>query len=263
MLTAAVALSVALAGCGTLPNGHGWGAEATIAPGWERVRRSAVNAARDPLTWGPLAGAAVFAATHLDREVSDWATDHRPLFGSRHNASDWSDTLSDATALTYVGTGLALPSGADAGTWMVNKGKGFAVGASAYLLTGGVTSALKGVSGRARPHGRGDDSFPSGHASQAGVSATLAALNTDLFRLRPGTRLGLKAGYYTLAAGTGWARIEAGQHFPSDVLAGFALGHFFANFVNSAFLVSNPGNPLSLRLEPLADGVLVGFRTVY
>jgi len=47
------------------------------------------------------------------------------------------------------------------------------------------------------------------------------------------------------------------------VLVGFALGHLFAEFVNNAFLAPNFGNHVSLRIEPLAGGALLGFRTVY
>ena len=32
----------------------------------------------------------------------------------------------------------------------------------------------------------------------------------------------------------GWGRVEAGAHYPSDVLVGFALGHFIGVFVNDA-----------------------------
>jgi len=66
-----------------------------------------------------------------------------------------------------------------------------------------------------------------------------------------------------LAADTGWARIEAGQHYASDVLVGFTLGHFAAEFVNNAFLEPNFGSHVTLRIEPLADAALLGFRTVY
>ena len=52
--------STLLAGCGTLPDGRLWGQDATLVPGWDRVRDSAVGAARDPWVWGPLLGAAFF-----------------------------------------------------------------------------------------------------------------------------------------------------------------------------------------------------------
>ena len=38
------------------------------------------------------------------------------------------------------------------------------------------------------------------------------------------------------ASGVAWARVEAGRHFPSDVLAGAALGNFITTFILDAFL---------------------------
>jgi hypothetical protein len=33
-----------------------------------------------------------------------------------------------------------------------------------------------------------------------------------------------------------WARVEGAKHFPSDVLAGAALGYFITAFIHDAFL---------------------------
>src|SRR5919106_962014 len=90
-----ILVSCALAGCGTLPAGRGWGEDATFRPGLERVRESAVNAVRDPWVWAPLAGAAVFQVDDWDRRTSDWAREHTPVFGSQQSAEDWSDDLRD------------------------------------------------------------------------------------------------------------------------------------------------------------------------
>ena len=49
-------------GCTTLPNGKGWGEDATFTPGWERVRTAAAGAAKDP--W-------VVGATDRRRRVPD------------------------------------------------------------------------------------------------------------------------------------------------------------------------------------------------
>ena len=39
--------------------------------------------------------------------------------------------------------------------------------------------------------------------------------------------------------GTGLARVEAGKHHLSDVMVGYALGNFIANFMQEAFLEGN------------------------
>jgi hypothetical protein len=60
-------LVACVAGCSTLPNGRGWGQDATLAPGWARVGQAAVQAACDPKVWVPLAGAAVFQIDGWDQ----------------------------------------------------------------------------------------------------------------------------------------------------------------------------------------------------
>src|SRR5690349_7317826 len=97
--SAIVLCALVLSGCATLPDGKGWGEQATVAPGWERVRESAVNAAKDPWTWGPLIGAAAFQIDDFDRRTSDWARDHTPVFGSQHSAEQWSDDLRSASSI--------------------------------------------------------------------------------------------------------------------------------------------------------------------
>jgi hypothetical protein len=82
-----------------LPNGRGWGEDATIVPGWERVRASAVNAASDPWVWAPLAGAAATQVGDFDRKISNWARRETPEFGSQANATTWSNDLRSASVV--------------------------------------------------------------------------------------------------------------------------------------------------------------------
>ena len=96
-----------LCGCGTLPNGRAWGQDATIKPGWETVRESATRAAKSPYTWAPLAGAALLQIGDWDRDLSDWASDNTPVFGSQQSARDASGVLRDISAAAWVVTALA------------------------------------------------------------------------------------------------------------------------------------------------------------
>lgn len=232
---AATAL-VILSGCSTLSNGRGWGEDATFRPGWERVRTAAVNAARDPWVWGPLAGAAAFQIDDWDRRTSDWAREHTPVFGSQQSAEDWSDDLRTASVLTHYVTIVATPSGAAAGDWFVNKTKGTLVGVAAVSATVAVTNGLKHAVDRERPNGQASQSFPSGHTSASAVHTRLASRNLRSIEMSDGWRRTLDVGFTALTIGTSWARIEAGWHYPSDTLFGMALGNFIASFVNDAFL---------------------------
>ena len=138
-----VLLAFAPAGCGTLPSGRGWGEDATWRPGWERVRSSAVDAARDPWVWTPLAGAAVLQIDDLDRRAADWAREHTPIFGSQHSAEEWSDDLRTASVVAHYATILATPSGGDFSEWMMNKARGTLVDVAAVSATVALTRSLK------------------------------------------------------------------------------------------------------------------------
>jgi membrane-associated phospholipid phosphatase len=87
---------------------------------------------------------------------------------------------------------------------------------------------LKTAVNRARPGMTpgttdGTRSFPSGHATLAFTSAALIERNNGL-------AVGLPA--YGLAAFTGFERVEEGFHWPSDVLAGAAVGVLWASLVD-------------------------------
>jgi len=230
---AVVALASLLCGCASLPHDRLWGAEATAAPGWGRVVSSARAAATDPHVWAPALGAAVLQVGHWDQDASDWAREHTPVFGSTENARDWSDDLRNAATWANVATILAAESGE---AWTLNKARGGLVAGAAVLTTSAVTGALKSGIARERPNGANRRSFPSGHASGAAVHTWLASRNLDFVPLQPAVRQSFDAGLYGIALGTGWARVEAGVHYPADVLAGIALGRFFAAFFNDALL---------------------------
>ncbi|MGQ0846864.1 MAG: bifunctional phosphatase PAP2/diacylglycerol kinase family protein [Sporichthyaceae bacterium] len=57
-------------------------------------------------------------------------------------------------------------------------------------------------------------SFPSGHSASAAAFATGVALERPL----------LGAGVGVVASGVAWSRVHTGVHYPSDVLAGIAMG---------------------------------------
>lgn len=66
-------------------------------------------------------------------------------------------------------------------------------------------------------------SFPSGHTVNAFAAAHVIA---DEY---PGWKI--KLAVYSLAAATGFERVEAREHFPSDVLVGGAIGYLIGGYV--------------------------------
>lgn len=250
-------------GCGTLPNGRGWGQDAALAPGWDRIGQAAWDAAASPATWGPAVGALAFQVGSADENLARWAMDHTPLYGSQENASQASDTLANIISAAYVGTALATPSGDKPGEWVLSKAKGFAVGYSAVAINSQLTGLLKDQTARTRPNEQDSQSFPSNHASKAGVYATLADRNVETMAVPEKMVIASRIFLVTLTTGVSWARLEAGSHYPSDVLAGVAMGHFIGAFFNDAFLGIEKTSPIVPIIEPSRDGAFLGVTIQY
>ncbi len=242
-----------LAGCTTLPDGSRWGEHSTFAVGWDRVGEAAVHAAENPWVWAPLAGAAVLQIDHWDEDVSDWAYDSNPVFGSVQQAQDWSDYLETAAALGYVGSVLATPGGASGPEWWSAKLRGSLVGLSAIGAASLTVEGLKQVVTRERPDGN-PRSFPSGHAAVAGSADTLAVRNLQSIAMSDGARTAYTVGADALTLATAWARVEAGAHYPSDTLVGMAIGNFFGLMFSDAFLRDGISERLALAVDPLPGG---------
>lgn len=245
----------ALPACTTLPNGRGWGQDATWSPGWESVQTAAIDAARSPITWAPLLAAGLLQIDNADQNLSRWASDDTPIFGSQQSADTASTDLEFGTIGLYVVTALAAPSGDE--QRLENKATGIGVGLAAELTTAGITQGLKTATGRQRPNGIGHSSFPSGHASTAAVSATLATDNIDALDIPQSARIALKGLAAGLTVGTAYARVEAQKHFPSDVLAGAALGHFIGVLADKAFLNADQKYQLLPTVEVSRSGLLL------
>lgn len=250
---------VLFSGCGSLHNGRNWGQDATIFPGWQRIGNAALKAVVAPGTWVPALGAIGLQIDNMDERVSDWASDKTPVFGSNENADKKSDFLRDAAFADYLITALATPSGQQPGEWMVAKAKGISVGYVALHSTRNTVFFIKDLIPRTRPNQTHDDSFPSNHASKTAVMSMLASKNIDSLPISNIYKTSLKIGTFSLDAGTAWARVEGNRHYPSDVLAGMALGHFFGAFFNDAFLGLDQTDQVGLMIEPSMNGPLITF----
>ena len=233
----------AVSGCGSLS--------------WDHVGESASEAARSPWVWGPLAGAAVLQLDSWDEDVSEWARDETPIFGSEGSAQDWSDGLRNAAVAGYAVSLLATPTGADDGGWVAAKARDAVVGVGAFAVTAGITEGLKVATSRERPNGIDDKSLPSGHAANAAVFNTLTVHNLQAIDMGSRLRTSLEIGAGAVTAGTAWARVESGDHYPSDVLVGMALGHFMGAFFAQTFLGLEPNARVALGAEPVRGGAVL------
>ncbi|MBW3563199.1 MAG: phosphatase PAP2 family protein [Acidobacteria bacterium] len=196
--------------------------------GLETVR----DALSDPDTWVPAAAAVAIAVSDTDRDISDWARRETPVFGSTDSASKSSDNLKTASHwLMLVTAGVS----AEPGDRLANI-------AGRELLLQPVEIAipwLKEAANRERPNGRNRQAFPSGHAGQAYAHATLTRIDLERSRLSPGWKRTVSVTSRALAAGTAWARIEAGEHYPTDVLVSAALSNLVTTLLSELVSVES------------------------
>jgi len=254
VLLAITLISIPVMGCGTLKNSRGWGQDAISPVDPSRVPRAASKAVFDLQTLIPAAAAVLFGATHLDKKVSNWASNHNPIFGSKNNADKASDYLLIPLYTETFLTALITPSGEDSKNWTYWKMKGIVVEGLALGTTYGTTALLKEVTNRTRPDGSSDKSFPSGHSSSAFANSTLSNRNLEAISMPNEVRLPIQLGNIVVSTFTAWARVEAQKHYPSDVLAGAALGYFLTAFVHDAFLGLPEDMRFGINIVPLKRG---------
>jgi membrane-associated phospholipid phosphatase len=245
--------SVCVSGCATLPNGSRWGENASFRVGWDRTAEAAVQAEKSPWVWAPLVTAAALQIDNADHHISDWAVDHTPVYGSVSGAHHASDDLEVAAGVVYLASVLAAPSGDSGSDWWSANLHGGLVGLGAIGATELTTEAIKVAANRQRPNG-GDNSMPSGHTSFAAAADSMTARNLEDMPLSRAARITLTAGTDLLTFSTAWARVEAGAHFPSDVLVGMSIGNFFGRMFDNAFLGDDLAQRLTVSFEPEPHG---------
>jgi len=192
------------------------------------------DAVRDPATWAPAAGAVVIAAGGWDNDISRWAVRETPVFGSVDDARRWSNRLLGATHAGML-VGALLPADVETGRF-----ERVLVSAAGVMAADISSHVLKHATGRTRPNGADDQSFPSGHSTRGAASAAFAVRHLEQSRISPGARRALDTSIYLMSGTTAWARVEAGVHYPTDVLAGMAIGNFVGRVVHEAWLGHHP-----------------------
>ena len=241
-----VFLLPAYLGCATTPIRKEGDADLRSWPTGPRWRHASFNALRHPITWGAAAGAAVVAAGGWDKKISHWAAERTPVFGSVAQAKSASDDLRELCDFGMLGTALAVPGGDY--PWR-SRFERLLVEEGGVWTASSFTGLAQRNIDRERPDGSNNHGFPSGHSTRAFAYNGMSSRNLDALDL-PGTaRIPLKILFTGLAAGTAWARVEGQKHYPSDVLAGAAVGNFVALFVHDAFLGRTEKVTVGVRMD--------------
>lgn len=236
-------ICIFVAGCASTTSG--WGSQSTITPSWERISEAAKKAATSRQTWVPLVGAGLLQIEDSDQKAQEWIARRTPLFGNEQDAQDISDDLKTLAKVNLLATILFVPNSDDD---RFSKLKGLAVSSAAMSVNGGITGLVKNETDRSRPDGSDRKSFPSGHTSSASTAASVSRhVIEHMSQLTPRQRRLWQVSSSTIAGLTGWARIEGNRHYPSDVLAGYALGHFIGTFMSEAFI--GPTDELNVQVS--------------
>ncbi len=127
--------------------------------------------------------------------------------------------------------------------WWLRRGTPLVLGALGVGGIGVIDTAAKDVVARPRPPAAlhavtaNGYSFPSGHAVFSALVMLLCAAMLSFWVVhRPGGRVLLWAGSVTVIVAVGLSRVDLGVHYPSDILAGWALAIAWATTLGLATL---------------------------
>jgi hypothetical protein len=217
---------------------------------WDRMGRAAHAAASSPRTWAPLLGAVALQIGDADRKLQTRMAEHTPVFGSQQRADERSDDFRSLSQGLWVVTALVPWEDEPAEGWFAAKGRVVLAQGGARLVTSKLTGDLKDGTSRLRPNGAGETSMPSDHATRVSLYNTMSAYNLQRMGWSTQNLARAQLGLDVLAGATAWARVEANQHYPSDVLVGLGLGHFMGSFFTHAFLGPARAETLQVSLQP-------------
>lgn len=188
----------------------------------------------------------------------------------RSTADNYSESADQISDILLYST-MALPFVHYSGK--VCRDQGLIIGAMAletFFITDGITNITKALIKRYRPYTYNQElpveeklsssarySFVSGHTSNtAAFGFFTAKVYSDLY---PDSKW--KPLIWTIGAGvpaaTAYLRYKAGKHFPTDVIAGYALGASIGYLIPHLHKINNEER--SIHLAPSSGGIVLHF----
>lgn len=241
-------------GCSLIRKEGTWGKNALWPLESERVRWAFKKNISSAHVWLPLTGAAVIRWGGYDNKVAHEIAEEHHIFIDHKHADHWSDFSNEVLKYQVYASTLLTPSmgnDSDWTEWTRNKIKGGAVVISSSSIARYTRDRAAEAFPRERPNRADRYSFPSSHSTKAGAYNILVHKNIDQINMDDRLRFSLKVVSTTMAATTAWARVEGHRHYPSDVLAGYALGSFVSGFIYDVFM--NDDNDHAFALVPSGD----------
>lgn len=242
--------------CSIINKKGSWGRNAIYPLSGERILTAFKKNASSAHVWGPLLGAGVIGVSNSDKKLSNWVRNEGNVFKDADAADAWSDNFNNILKYQmYLSIALTPSYDEDMnfGKYVWNKTKGglvvnFASSGSRFSV-----HQVRKVVKRQRPNKIDHKSLPSGHAAEAGSRRALVGKGLDAIEMSNDLRLGINSLNTTIAIGTLWARVEGNRHYPSDVMAGYALGSFISGFLYDSLMNFDPN--VSVALIPMGDKV--------
>lgn len=242
--------------CSLLTKKGKWGRDALWPIRGSRIKDAFVKNAQSPHVWIPLIGAGAVHWAGYDKKISKDAVQQKAIYTTPKNTSYWSDHLNQILLYEMYASILLTPSVPEDDSltkYAMSKVKGglvvnFASSSSRYTR-----DVLAKFFKRERPNQIDNKSFPSGHSAEAGSRNMLISKNLATMDIHPNLKTGIEVVNTGMASATLWARLEGERHYPSDVLAGYAVGSFVAGFVFDSLMNMDEGEQLSVL--PMKDQV--------
>ena len=217
-----------------------------LFPSGHELSAAFKNAGTHPGTWIPLLGATAVAVGGWDRDISEWAVQEEPIFGSYNGKQDPGDILSLSAHIGMLATSLAVQDNDT--LWLCSLTRRLIWEHLGVIAAARLVDPVRRYTDRDRPHG-GKRSFPCWHATKTAAYVGMANRNIQATNFSPFYKYSTQFILTSIALGSGWARIEANEHYPTDALFGMALGNFVAILIHDAFLIDNNNNDLTLIID--------------
>jgi len=259
LLPVILVYSLFVQGCGTLDNGRRLGEDVTLLPGWNRLGEAAIDAATSPMVFVPAATALLLQIDNADERISHWAMKHTPIAGSNERAERLSKDLRNVSAGFFYASILAAPGGNEPISWGASKARGAAVQCTAAFLNNKLVYTLKNATDQKRPDNCDNMRFPSSRASDTALFTSFATKNISTMNIPRPLNTALNTALTIVMFVVAWERVEAGAHYPSDVLAGISQGYFISSFMNDSFMNLNQdaqGGPI-VGID--GNGIFIGY----